>query len=37
VSFDEIMGVRRQTARPRAVSTTNVEVIKGSQLSVETF
>jgi pilus assembly protein CpaB len=38
VSFDEIMGVRRQTpARPRAVSTTNVEVIKGAQLSVETF
>ena len=38
VSVREVLGVPRRTSRPRvARSSTNVEVIKGSQVSVETF
>jgi pilus assembly protein CpaB len=39
VGVREVLGVRRRVSsgKPRAVSTTNVEVIKGADLSVQTF
>ncbi len=39
VGVSDVLGIRRRVSRgkPRAVSTTNVEVIKGAQLSVQTF
>jgi pilus assembly protein CpaB len=39
VGVSDVLGIRRRrtAGRARAVSTTNVEVIKGSQVSVQTF